>query len=121
MPCMPRPIESLIRDFGMARQLKNNQDLARFVIQGEANGRQLGTGSYGSVEEVSLFIAQLPVSRFAPKPDPDPPPSISEKGSGSLGYSTTSYCMYTVQCNGDIVIIFVDNNQRFGVCREEDS
>ena len=56
------PIESLIRDFGMARQLRNNQDLARFVIQGEANGRQLGTGSYGSVEEVSLFIAELPVS-----------------------------------------------------------
>ena len=43
----------------MARQqglhaLRNNQDLARFVIEGESNGRQLGTGSYGSVEEVSI-------------------------------------------------------------------
>jgi hypothetical protein len=37
----------------MARQLRDNQDLARFVIEGEANGKQLGTGSYGSVEEVS--------------------------------------------------------------------
>jgi hypothetical protein len=37
----------------MARQLRDNQDLAHFVIEGEANGRQLGTGSYGSVEEVS--------------------------------------------------------------------
>ena len=39
----------------MARQaLRDNHDLARFTIEGEANGRQLGTGSYGSVEEVSL-------------------------------------------------------------------
>ena len=38
----------------MARQLRNNRDLAHFVIKGEANGRQLGTGSYGSVEEVRL-------------------------------------------------------------------
>ena len=43
---MPRP--------KMARQLRNNQDLARFVVEGEANGRQLGTGSYGSVEEVRI-------------------------------------------------------------------
>ena len=46
----------------MARQsqglhaLRNNPDIARFVIEGEANGRQLGTGSYGSVEEVSLEL-----------------------------------------------------------------
>lgn len=39
----------------IARQaLRDNHDLARFTIEGEANGRQLGTGSYGSVEEVSL-------------------------------------------------------------------
>ena len=38
----------------MARQLRNNQDLANFVVEGEAKGRQLETGSYGSVEEVSL-------------------------------------------------------------------
>ena len=41
----------------MQQRLRNNQDLARFVIEGEANGRQLGTGSYGSVEEVSLVEA----------------------------------------------------------------
>ena len=40
----------------MARRLRNNQDLARFVIGGEANGRQLGIGSYGSVEEVSMLV-----------------------------------------------------------------
>ena len=47
----------------MARQqrlhLRDNQDLARFVIDGEANGRQLGIGSYGSVEEVSLGKATI--------------------------------------------------------------
>ena len=41
----------------MARQaglhaLRNDQDLARYVIEGTPTGRQLGTGSYGSVEEV---------------------------------------------------------------------
>ena len=34
--------------------LRSNPDIARFVTEGEANGRQLGTGSYGSVEEVGL-------------------------------------------------------------------
>ena len=33
--------------------LRDNPDIANFVIEGESNGRQLGTGSYGSVEEVS--------------------------------------------------------------------
>ena len=37
--------------------LRNNPDIARFVIEGEANGRQLGTGSYGSVEEVNYKLA----------------------------------------------------------------
>ena len=32
--------------------LRNDRNLARFVIEGRATGRQLGTGSYGSVEEV---------------------------------------------------------------------
>ena len=57
MPCtnsdLMTPYQSL--PMMMARQLRNNQDLARFVIEGEGNGRQLGTGSYGSVEEVSIL------------------------------------------------------------------
>ena len=32
--------------------LRNDVNLARFVTQGRRTGRQLGTGSYGSVEEV---------------------------------------------------------------------
>ena len=34
------------------RALQNNRQLARFIAQGRATGKQLGTGSYGSVEEV---------------------------------------------------------------------
>ena len=34
------------------RALRNDRDLARFVIEGRATGKQLGTGSYGSVKEV---------------------------------------------------------------------
>ena len=33
--------------------LRNDASLARFVMQGRCTGRQLGTGSYGSVEEVA--------------------------------------------------------------------
>jgi hypothetical protein len=36
------------------RALRNNHDLARFTVAGRAIGKQLGTGSYGSVEEVYL-------------------------------------------------------------------
>ena len=39
----------------MARRLlvlRDDRQLARFVIEGRATGKQLGTGSYGSVEEV---------------------------------------------------------------------
>ena len=32
--------------------LQGDRNFARFVVQGTATGRQLGTGSYGSVEEV---------------------------------------------------------------------
>ena len=32
--------------------LRDDRQLARFVIEGRATGKQLGTGSYGSVEEV---------------------------------------------------------------------
>ena len=34
------------------RALRNNRDITRFTVQGRATGKQLGTGSYGSVEEV---------------------------------------------------------------------
>ena len=32
--------------------LRNDQKLARYVIEGRSTGKQLGTGSYGSVQEV---------------------------------------------------------------------
>ena len=34
--------------------LRDDPNLARFVLERTATGKQLGTGSYGSVEEVSL-------------------------------------------------------------------
>ena len=34
------------------RALREDRHLARFVIEGRATGKQLGTGSHGSVEEV---------------------------------------------------------------------
>ena len=34
------------------RTLRDNRQLARFIVEGRATGKQLGTGSYGSVEEV---------------------------------------------------------------------
>ena len=37
----------------MAR-LRGNPNVMRFVVEARATGRQLGTGSYGSVEEVCL-------------------------------------------------------------------
>ena len=36
--------------------LRNDRELARFVVEGRAAGKQLGTGSYGSVEEVKKII-----------------------------------------------------------------
>ena len=36
--------------------LRNDRELARFVVEGRATGKQLGTGSYGSVEEVKKII-----------------------------------------------------------------
>ena len=32
--------------------IESDQNLAHFKIEGTATGKQLGTGSYGSVEEV---------------------------------------------------------------------
>lgn len=34
--------------------LRNDPQLARFVVQGRPTGKALGVGSYGSVEEVRL-------------------------------------------------------------------
>ena len=38
------------------RALRGNPNLSHFVIEGKATGKQLGTGSYGSVEEVSCYL-----------------------------------------------------------------
>ena len=35
--------------------LQNDPDIVRFVVEGTATGRQLGIGSYGSVEEVFSY------------------------------------------------------------------
>ena len=37
---------------GQFRGLANDRNLRRFVVQARPTGRQLGTGSYGTVEEV---------------------------------------------------------------------
>ena len=37
---------------GQLRALSNDRDLRRFVVQATPTGVHLGTGSYGSVEEV---------------------------------------------------------------------
>ena len=36
------------------RAVRDDPNLARFVVEGRATGETLGTGSYGSVEEVRL-------------------------------------------------------------------
>ena len=36
--------------------LQNDPNIARFVVEGTTTGRQLGIGSYGSVEEVCCQI-----------------------------------------------------------------
>ena len=41
------------------RALREDRHLARFVIAGRATGKQLGAGSYGSVEEVCcIYVAE---------------------------------------------------------------
>ena len=35
--------------------LQNNPELAQFIVGGVSTGRQLGVGSYGSVEEVAML------------------------------------------------------------------
>ena len=52
------------------RALRNDRNLARFVVEGRTTGRKLGTGSYGSVEEVRIpatlncMSAKLPATPF---------------------------------------------------------
>ena len=38
------------------RALSNDRTLRRFVMQARSTGRQLGTGSYGTVEEVWIQV-----------------------------------------------------------------
>ena len=36
--------------------IQNDPNIARFVVEGTTTGRQLGIGSYGSVEEVCYHL-----------------------------------------------------------------
>ena len=40
--------------------LHTDPNFARFVVEGTATGRQLGIGSYGSVEEVAMLCRWMP-------------------------------------------------------------
>ena len=41
-----------VKSRGQLGILRQNSDLAQFVVEGEFTGRQLGNGYFGSVEEV---------------------------------------------------------------------
>ena len=41
------------------RALREDRHLARFVIAGRTTGKQLGAGSYGSVEEVCCMLLKI--------------------------------------------------------------
>ena len=48
---------ALFRRSGVAQAFRNNRQLQQFVLTGVTpTGRMLGTGSYGSVEEVSVEL-----------------------------------------------------------------
>ena len=48
---------ALFRRPGVAQAFRNNRQLQQFVLTGVTpTGRVLGTGSYGSVEEVSVEL-----------------------------------------------------------------
>ena len=47
------------------RALCNDRNLARFTVQGRATGKQLGTGSYGSVEEVCFNNTQMQANIYS--------------------------------------------------------
>ena len=40
------------------RFLRNDPNIAHFVVEGTATGRQLGAGSYGAVEEVTMHACR---------------------------------------------------------------
>ena len=60
-PCRPIYTNNKIISIMAQRQMQrllalhNDRSLARHRVEGIAIGKQLGTGSYGSVEEVSLI------------------------------------------------------------------
>ena len=41
-----------VKSCGQLGILRQNSDLAQFVVEGEFTGRELGNGYFGSVEEV---------------------------------------------------------------------
>ena len=43
-----------VKTSGQLGILRRNLDLAQFVVEGTFTGRQLGSGYFGSVEEVCL-------------------------------------------------------------------
>ena len=47
------------------RAIRNDRNLARFVVEGTATGKQLGTGSYGSVEEVNFDPCSIGMAAFS--------------------------------------------------------
>ena len=42
--------------FGLNGALRNDPNLARYVVTGQPTGMQLGSGSYGTVEEVKIKL-----------------------------------------------------------------
>ena len=48
------------------RALRKDRNLARFVVEGRPTGTQLGTGSYGSVEEVRTNLNYLKLKATEP-------------------------------------------------------
>ena len=48
-----------VKSSGQLDILRQNSDLAQFVVEGQFTGRHLGNGYFGSVEEVKEFKSQL--------------------------------------------------------------
>ena len=46
-----------VKSRGQLDILRQNSDLTQFVIEGDFSGRKLGSGFFGSVEEVRLFFS----------------------------------------------------------------
>lgn len=54
-----------VKSSGQLGILRQNSDLAPFIIEGEFTGRQLGNGYFGSVEEVKR--TSLAPNNYYPK------------------------------------------------------